>query len=483
MKKISLILGLLCCVSALATIEFKVDCGNHCAFREFEKNCHGAYFKLTNGNSRPEFILANYDSGIDQCLALSYNPPAFRKVKLEEVQKLCDCSQLPPLPALPNKSAPMSSSTIEDLKELRALNETWAPCAPDPLIIATPADEQHPLKDSDLDSCQNMKREGKAGYVMLGCEELSSPDCTYHGNTNNYSGPLCFAGEADRCDDIKKSQDPVTGGWYRNAYQRRFPNSERGQSLFSRDEFLGVMLYLAKTKDKVAAEKWMRFIDKNPKIGSTVAKSIKVLSICPPRPSTKPPEVSDAEWKAMLPNDSCEFRGDTYGSMYRTYRHIGFSDKELKSFSKHIYRMMKISNPITNLTAELSTHFVPAVGYEQGNQASNLLLLFNIGWKNNKTLQRSASTINRRSSFESPYYHYLEYGPTEYGAHLIKKYCLRAPPVFGPFPDGWHLPSASYFDSSVHYFGGKTWEWLIHTPNGHECIGWINLYLKHVNLR
>lgn len=478
MKKILFILVLLHALSTFAKVELKVDCGNHCAFRDFANNCHGVYFKVTNTDRKPEFVLTSYDSGSDRCVGLSFTPPTYKKASMAEVLNLCDCSHLPPLPVLPNKTAPMTSSMKEDLIKLKALNQTWAPCAPDPLTIDTPVDDQYPLKDADIDSCQNMQSQGKKGYVMLGCEELSSPDCTYYGNTNNYAGPLCMAGDLDRCDDIVNSQDPVTGAWFRNAYQMRFPDSEKGQPLFSRDEFLGVMLYFAKTKNKISAEKWLRFIEQNPKISSTAIKSLKVRSICPPRPDTKPPQVSESEWKAMLPDDRCEFRGDTYGTMYRTYKYIGFTDKELKSISPGIYRMMKISNPITNLTAELSSRFVPAVGYEQGNQATNLLLLYNIGWKNNPILKSAAKTINRRTAYESPYYHYLEYGPTEYGAALIKKYCPTIAPQFGPYPDGWHLPSASYFDSAVHYFGGQMWEWLVNIPNGHECIAWINLYLK-----
>ncbi len=70
----------------------------------------------------------------------------------------------------------------------------------------------------------------------------------------------CLAGDTSRCNEIKDSQDPVTGVWYRNPYERRHPEAATGQPLFSRDALEGLMAYIVVSHDKPALNKWLNFV-------------------------------------------------------------------------------------------------------------------------------------------------------------------------------------------------------------------------------
>lgn len=456
-------------------VELYADCANYCSFQEFEDNCHGIAFKRVS-NDGTKFL---YTHATDE--GCTYDRlPYYHFISREEVNKACTCEGIQKAPALPDKESAMSEDTAKKLVELQNTIKKWAICAPDPLTIQ-PKDELHPFKAEDTESCQAMKEKGKQGYLYLGGCSVEHPEyCTYYGNTNNYSGPLCFAGDMDRCEEVRKSQDPETGAWYRNAFQRRFPESERGQPLFSRDEFIGVMLYLLKTNDKTAAEKWMRFIDNNAEKRSSILGALdRVVDICPQHRAERPSHIPESEWTEMQTDDRCEMRPDSWGTMYRVYEKLGFSDRELKKISKKLYWKMRLNTPINAITANLSARTVKDVGYEQGNQATNILILRALGMDRNGILKDASDVIDRRSGYESPYYHWLAQDgkATEYGAALIRKYCPLTMPQYGNTPNGLGVPSASFFDFGVHYFGGVEAGWQKVLPTGHECIGWINLYL------
>ena len=462
-----------------ASVEIYTDCSNYCAFREIENNCHGIAFKKIK-NGKTDYLYTHWSSLRNGC---QYSRiPDFHFISQVDVQKSCTCEGLPELPPVVARNLPISESTIQELKELRTKIKGYAPCAPDPLLMAAPIDDQHPYLPTDVQSCESMKEQGKPFYLVLGaCLDPGNPNCSYYGNTNNYSGPLCMAGDLDRCEEVRKSQNPITGAWYRSAYQMRFPITEHGQPLFSRDEFLGVMLYLIKTKDVVAAEKWLRFIANNPKKPLTLTRGlIKAFNICPPHVAVKPSDVSDSDWARMQPDDRCEMRGDSWAAMYKVYRFLGFTNRELKAINAQIYYTMKAYAPTASLVANLSSRTVPAFGYEAGNQATNILILKSVGMKDDLILQDAARAINQRTGFESAYYHWLDQGvATEYGAYLIKKYCPpQAPNYRNPPQGGYGVPAAGFFDYAVHYFNGISSGWEANLPTGHECIGWINFYLN-----
>lgn len=465
-------------VSAEAKIKYELyaDCQNYCTFREFPGNCHGIAFK-SNKNGEIDFHYSRYSEVLNACIHT--RPPFIQGVRYSEVTQKCDCSHLPVLPALPPKEAPMTEQTRNELIALKSSIEEWAPCATDPMKIV--ADEEGRFTPDDQGVCKYMKN----GYMVLGgCEQgMSREYCRFYGNSNNVAAPFCHAGDLDRCKDIAINQDPVTGAWYRSALQRRDPLSERGQPLFSRDEYLGVLIYLAKTKDKESARKWMVFVEKNPRKTITGLKSkAKVYNICPPLPvKERPADISEKQWEDMQPDDRCEMRPGNWAEMYAVYKYIGFTDPELMAISKPIYLRMRAAKPIETLVSYGSAATVRARSYELALQATIILLMREVGYQNHPFLNATAKLIDARASFDSPYYHYLAMGnqATEYGAYLIKKYCpVDKPNYRNPPQGGTGRPAANFFDSGTHTFGGLNSGSEANLPIGHDCISWINLYLN-----
>lgn len=461
-------------------VELYADCPNYCAFREFEKNCHGIAFKaISDEGKKIKYHYTHWSDSRKGCV--NNRIPFYDFISEEKVKNACPCVGLPEKSPPPDKDQDLSEKTRQELIALKKKILSWAPCAPDPLTIDY-SNDQTPYGPKAVKSCDEMKKKGEPGYIVLGgCHTDGNHQCTYYGNTNNYAGPLCAAGDMDRCADVLKNQDPETGAWHRSAFQKRTILAERGQPMFSRDEFVGIMLYFIQTKDKVAAEKWMKFVAENPEIKSTLLGNLnKVISICPPLPDKKPDELTDFQWQEMQPDDRCEMRGDSWATMYKVYKYIGFSDDELKSISKKMYRKMRVNDPIGAIIANISTRTVKEVGYEQGNQATNVLILQLTGHGDNPIVKDAARVINDRSGYESAYYHYLDKRkPTEYGAYLIKKYCPENKPDYQNPPHGGQgIAAAGFFDFAVHYFNGVASGWEANMPTGHECLGWINFYLK-----
>lgn len=474
--------------SSRAQTTFEPDCQNYCSFRELEHPCQGIRFKkvfMKNGKEDAAWQYTHWSPLLRACvynrLYETSGPKdinvslRWRKVSPDQIKKACSCDGSVEPVKLPDAAEPMSEQTAQELRALREKVEGWAQCAPDPLTIPAPADDQHPYKPSDMKSCRQMKAEGKKGYIVLGaCVNEGDPDCSYYGNTNNISGPYCLFGDTDRCEDVRAAQDSATGAWYRNAFQRRFPQSEKGQPLFSRDEVLGVMAYLVKTKDTSAAEKWLRFLVSNPRKRSFILEKIKidheVVDFCPP----DGPVTAD---------DRCEMRPDTWALMGRVYRYIGMSDERMKEISAPLYRKMMGWQPVENLLADLSARTVPAVGggsYQESLQATHLTVLRYMDGGGGFLVDNTAKVIDRRTMKASPYYHWLALGghASEYGASLIKKFCPVERPHYGLQPDGTTaIAAASFFDAAVQTFGGS-YNGQRDFPVGHDCIGWINLYLS-----
>ena len=115
-------------------------------------------------------------------------------------------------------ATPLSSATQQKLIDLRTAIKTWAPI------------------------CN--------GQMAL------SKDC-YQFDMIEFAGYLCATGVQERCDDIRKSQDPVTGQWWRAPILI----GQTTSNSFSRDMFMGLMFYFATTRDTTALSKWMAYIE------------------------------------------------------------------------------------------------------------------------------------------------------------------------------------------------------------------------------
>jgi hypothetical protein len=460
--------------------ELKADCKNRCAFNDLEKQCFGIYLKQIKGE-KTNFLHLHHNELLDACVYYElYTPTKFFQIDYVDAQKLCDCEDSPVRP--PAKDISMSERSRNELKQLKEKIKSWAACAPNPLKVS-PYDPNRGIHygRDQMQVCEEMEDP----YLVLGAcgPGTMNSTCRYHGNTNIFGGPFCMVGDEIACKSILMSQDPETGAWYRSAYQRRFPFSEIGQPLFSRDEILGVMMYLAKSKNKVAAKKYLNFIMNNPKKkmdGPLGKLGFKVYNLCPPHPGGKPDYVTDEQWENMKADDRCEVRPDTWGQLYFLYKYLGFSNSDLKKISKKAYRLMRLNRHWVKASSFFSSYGTPRFNYETKLQAHMVQLLRFIN-KGGRLVNGAAKAINRRSDFMSPYYDWLAHGnkPTEYGAYLIKKYCPETKPNYvNPPQGGTGVATSNYLSNGMHSFGGHDREWLAKLPGGRDCMALIDIYLQ-----
>src|SRR6478736_9863176 len=131
--------------------------------------------------------------------------------------------------------------------------------------------------------------------VVRTCEGFPSKDDCDDGDSIIFNGLLCMVGEEQGCDTVRQSQD-ADGRFWRSP--RRTPgNLGQGKS-FSRDQTLGALLYIAKTQDRDAALRWLRWIEdnrycsfKNPLTGKCASWGYRVCrdsdkDVCDLRPAT-----------------------------------------------------------------------------------------------------------------------------------------------------------------------------------------------------
>ena len=78
------------------------------------------------------------------------------------------------------------------------------------------------------------------------------------GDMTLFAGLLCASGEKRGCEMVRNSQG-TDGRWWRSP--RRNPGNNGERHSFSRDMSMGVLLYLATTRDSDAALKWLNWIE------------------------------------------------------------------------------------------------------------------------------------------------------------------------------------------------------------------------------
>lgn len=92
------------------------------------------------------------------------------------------------------------------------------------------------------------------------CAGYPSKEHCDDGDMALFGGLLCASGDARGCDLVRNSQG-ADGRWWRSP--RRNPGNVGRANSFSRDMSLGVFLYLATTRDREAARKWLHWIENN----------------------------------------------------------------------------------------------------------------------------------------------------------------------------------------------------------------------------
>lgn len=81
------------------------------------------------------------------------------------------------------------------------------------------------------------------------------------GDMALFGGILCYAGDERGCDLVASSQD-ATGRWWRSPRRHGWEWPEHDVS-FSRDQSLGVLLYLATMKDVTKFRRWIGWLESN----------------------------------------------------------------------------------------------------------------------------------------------------------------------------------------------------------------------------
>jgi tetratricopeptide (TPR) repeat protein len=84
-----------------------------------------------------------------------------------------------------------------------------------------------------------------------------------------FNGLLCAAGDERGCDGARRSQGP-DGRWWRSPRKIGTPEGQNGQTSLSTDSALGVIAYLAHTRDVDRYRRWIKWIHSNPRCSSCV---------------------------------------------------------------------------------------------------------------------------------------------------------------------------------------------------------------------
>lgn len=472
---------------------WNVDCGNHCAFSEFPNNCQGVFYYYPDGTKSYSSWSTNYNS-CQEFAPLLANTHIISPSLIQ-----CNCptpSAYPPS----NQSAGLSSTTRAQLEVLRAQVYSWTVCTPNP--AATYPNIFKAVSYKNLNTCQYFrKRNLPNNYAAVngcykGLQGFDDSDgwhpCDYTGDQISNELVNCLSGDTDRCFDIKDSQDPITGQWYRTPYARRHPEASTGQPLSSRDVLMGILAYVLKNNDKEALRKFIVAIKNNPK-----APPANLFSLCPGRPNiSKPNEVSQKDWDAMLPDDRCGLVPDAAGLIYKVALAVGLTNSDLNAIGTDLYSAMASGSTTLNTSLTASASTAPAIGpggYQIGNVADTVLLHMLMGGSGNVAVTTAAATVNNRTMKLSPGYHYLAQNrnPTEYGAYLINKYCKAPRPQWGSwYTSGfqhdnnitgiWHSGEPLHV-SAYQYAGGWGPYGQKIISSGQECIAWLDMYLGNGN--
>lgn len=96
--------------------------------------------------------------------------------------------------------------------------------------------------------------------VVRYCDQYPAKENCDDGDAVLFNGLLCASGESVGCDTVRRSQS-ADGRWWRSP--GRTPGNRGQGGSFSRDMALGTLLYLATTRDRDAAERWMRWMEGN----------------------------------------------------------------------------------------------------------------------------------------------------------------------------------------------------------------------------
>ena len=107
-----------------------------------------------------------------------------------------------------------------------------------------------------------------------------TPACD-DGDMTLFNGLLCLSGEQRGCDGVRRAQGP-DGRWWRspNRIGSHEAANDTEQATFSPDQALGVIAYLIAKKDGHAFNRWVDWMQKNPRCDSSNCVPAGALRFC-----------------------------------------------------------------------------------------------------------------------------------------------------------------------------------------------------------
>ena len=226
------------------------------------------------------------------------------------------------------------------------------------------------------------------------CEGYPSKQECDDGDMTLFSGLLCASGEQRGCDAVRLAQ-ATDGGWYRSP--RLVGGRGENRTSFSRDMSMGVMLYLAKTKDQVAAKRWLDWINSN-------------------RPCVLENPINEGclqygfhRYCRDERNQSCTLTPASWGLMDKVWRYIGLTPSDEMAFFRGSDENISILEAMFN------------EGYERHLKGVYTLILQLTG--ESPDTQRQLSSVLSSAQPINPFFRYLNDGNTPLVNDLVLDLC------------------------------------------------------------
>ncbi|HYX38024.1 MAG TPA: hypothetical protein VE954_33400 [Oligoflexus sp.] len=255
------------------------------------------------------------------------------------------------------------------------------------LVCFTP-----PLHALTLSDAENFWRQD----VVRLCEGFPSKQDCDDGDSVIFNGLLCMVGEQQGCETVRASQD-ADGRFWRSP--RRNPGNLGEDKSFSRDQTLGVLLYLAKTQDRDAALRWMAWIEDNRYCGITNPLSggctVFGYRVC------------------RDDKEICDLRPGTWALFHRVWEHLGLPTT----------REMRKNEGMDISDIELIAIDKARPGYELHLKAVAAFLRMTIG----SSVSRSHAMAQRLHDRQegNPFFQVLAEGPSEELSRRLLQLCPK----------------------------------------------------------
>jgi hypothetical protein len=220
------------------------------------------------------------------------------------------------------------------------------------------------------------------------------------GDVVLFAGLLCAAGEQIGCETVRLSQS-IDGRWYRSPRRAATENLGHPNS-FSPDMALGMQLYWATKNDKLAAEKWLSWLDN--------ARTCWIGS---------GPNCVRSPFYRLCPDDNeqgCTIQpGGTPTILYQTVRFLGV-DFPTEDMNRFFQQDKDRYQEILWLESQVN-----AEGYSQHLVASKIFLLRKIGINSNLVVAASVALSAKQP--KNPFFAYLAEGPTARVRDMLLTLC------------------------------------------------------------